>query len=224
MAERFINTSITNSDVFISPDTWLGRLTVNDYQVATIFWNIFLVIIPWFLGWYLINYWDKGRIFKSKKNLAFVSIILFLWLLFLPNTAYLISDIRHISNYCPEDPQFWVCPSRSWMVIFFFTYGAIGWVSLVWVTNQVRSWMNERISKLWSDLLPWLLMPLVSLGLLLGLVNRWNSWEIFIYPLDVFYSILTYFTDMINFMNWLVYTIFLYILYWSGNYLFRRKF
>lgn len=221
MTERFINTSIFNSDIFFSDQSWLGAIKINHYQAITVGWNMLLVAIPWLLIWYLLKYWKKERI-SSWSNRLWAAMIFFIWLLFIPNTAYIITDLRHISGYCPDDPYYLVCPNRVWMIFFFFTYAAVGWVAMVKILQAAQKWIADLLSETCGKIFIFSIIPLISLGLLLGLVNRWNSWEFFIQPYSIYTSILTYFTDMIYFINWAVITGFLFILFWAGDYLFKN--
>lgn len=104
--------------------------------------------------------------------------------------------------------------------MFFFSYSVIGWVAFVYLINQMKILVNEIWGKLAVKIYIWLIAPIVSLGVLLGLINRWNSWEALIYPIAIAKDALKYFTDFVYFKNWIIFTIFLYILYFTGNYLF----
>jgi uncharacterized membrane protein len=109
------------------------------------------------------------------------------------------------------------------MIIFFFTYASIGWVAFVYLLNQMKSFIEMLFNKIVVRIYSIIIIPFVSLGVLLGLLNRWNSWEIFIYPTDFLKNVFIYFTDCIYFMNWLIFTVFLYILYFGGNFLFKER-
>lgn len=223
MIQRYINNSIYNVDNFFKQDRWLFKLKVNDYQVVTIAWNIMLVFVPWVAATALRKlYLRTGLRRPINKLLALV--IFFVWLLFIPNTAYIISEVRHLLDYCPRNAQFQVCEKNAWMSIFFFTYSAIGWIFFVYLLSQMESLLRMMYGKVFSRVFSFIMIPLISLGFLLGLVNRWNSWEFFIYPKQFFSTIPVYWTDPIYFTNWLIFTIFLYILYWGGQWLFKERF
>src|SRR6476469_5643349 len=55
-------------------------------------WNLFLALIP-----YVISYWlhDNGRITENKLKL---SVLLIMWLLFIPNTFYILTDLFHLDD------------------------------------------------------------------------------------------------------------------------------
>ena len=192
--------------------------SVNDYYVISIVWNLFLLIIPFFLCRNLITLWQKSKFSKWHQKL-FAACLCFVWLLFIPNSAYIITDVRHLLNYCPLN-QYKICIESAWMIMFFFSYAVIGWVAFVYLINQMKAVIYEICGSLIGKIYIWLIAPIVSLGVLLGLINRWNSWEVLIYPVAIAKDALTYFTDFMHFKNWIIFTIFLYILYFAGNYLF----
>lgn len=204
----------------LNQSEWASFL-VNGYPLITIAWNIFLLAVPFFLAKILISFWRKTR-FLSFKSKLFGFVLFCVWLLFAPNAAYIISDVRHISGFCPDN-KYLICPENAWMIIFFFTYGIIGWIGHVYLINQ----MKYLIKKLWGKIgvfaYLWLISPIISLGLLLGLVNRWNSWDAFLHPTEVLESAWLYVNDWTYFKNLLIYTIFLYILYFVGDILFVQK-
>jgi len=222
MIKRYINDSIYSVDNFFKEDRWLYKIKINDYQLVTIFWNLFLIIIPFVLGLLLYKFWERTGL-RSFAHKAVALLIWFVWLLFIPNTAYVMSEIRHLINYCPVNSPFQVCEKNAWMILFFFCYSIIGWVSFVYLLNQMKKLLSEIMGNLISYLFIILIIPLIALGFLLGLINRWNSWEFFIYTEKFIDNTLVYFNDPSHFTNLLIFTIFLYILYFAGNFLFKRR-
>lgn len=220
MIAEHISNSNYNLRYIYNNYSWFSKLSINDYPLIVFFWNLFLLLIPYFLVFYLIKYWELTGFKKVyQKIIAFC--VGFIWLIFIPNTAYIITDIRHINNSCFSNSVYMVCSENAWMIMFLFAYAVIGWVAFVFLLNQMKNFIgiifDKKIAKIFINSV----IPLIAWGVLLGLLNRWNSWEIFIYPLDFFSHALLYFTNLIYFTNWLIFTIFLYILYYGGNYLFR---
>jgi uncharacterized membrane protein len=213
---QFVNNSIYSSDKLFTADRWLFRIKVNDYQVVTIFWNIFLAMLPFVLGYILIRYWQKTGLRRWPQKLLGLALWC-AWLLFLPNTAYVISDVRHLLDYCPRDTQFRVCQENAWMPVFFFTYALFGWLSFVYGLTQMKAFIAAATNRIVSQLYILLVIPLIALGLLLGLVNRFNSWDAFMHPQVLSTTILAYYQNSLNFTNLVILSILLYILYGLGH-------
>jgi len=214
------NGRLYNFDNFFHENFWPESFFVNDYPVLVILWNILLLFIPFLLCVYLIKFWQRSGFRKLwQKTLALF--LGFLLLIFIPNTAYIITDVRHLAKYCPISSASHICPENVWMIMFFFVYAIFGWVALVVLLNQMKKFIIEIRSRKIGDIFIWLIIPLISLGVLLGLVSRFNSWEFFLYPTAILESMLVYFIDFVYFMNWLAFTAGLYILYFFGNWLFK---
>ncbi|MFH0951256.1 MAG: DUF1361 domain-containing protein [bacterium] len=211
------NQSKGSLDYFFQNHTsWLSELSINDYPVVMIFWNLFLIIIPWLLCGGLQQYWRQTK-FKTWYHKLGALSLAGLWLLFIPNTAYIITDVRHVVSACSVISDHHVCLQDAWTIAIFFTYAIIGWLAFVWLIKQMR----QLIKKIWKEqgaqIYVGIIIPLVALGVLLGLLNRWNSWEIFGHPLALIQTMALYFTNFAYFGNWLIFSLFLYILYGLGS-------
>lgn len=196
-------------------------MAVNDFPVFFIFWNFFLLLVPLFLGVILINIW-QGKKPKSFFIRSLSLLIWLVWLLFLPNAPYLIADLRHISGYCGLS-YLRICVENGWMPVFFFLYAVLGWIGFVFALWQMKIFLSFIFEKRTVNIIVLGLIPLTALGLLLGLINRFNSWDVFTRPMEVLFGAGLYFTDWLYFRNFLLYTIMFYILYFLGNALFGRR-
>ena len=180
-----------------------------------------MLLIPFFLSRFLIFFWQKTKLKKIQyKLLAFLSGVL--WLLFIPNSAYIITEVRHLLDFCPAN-NFNVCIENAWMIMFFFTYALIGWISYVYLLNQMEYLISMIWPKLGRRIYISTIIPFISLGVMLGLINRWNSWEVFTAPYGLINDLIRYFTDLTYFINWILFTIFLYFLYFVGIYIIKKK-
>lgn len=214
--------SIFSLDKIYRSYRFLSYFSVNDYQLLTIFWNLFLALIPLALYLLLKKYWlSTGLKSLSQKITALT--LFFAWLLFFPNAAYLMTDIRHLLDFCPAGSPFKVCRENAWMIIFFFSYSSVGWV----VYYYLLKLMAELISRIFSKFYYYyifvvLAVPLASLGVLLGLLNRFNSLDVIIFPGQFLAALPLYFTDFNYLVNWMIFTVFLYLLYFGGDVIFRK--
>lgn len=213
---RFINTSFASPELFLR-HVPLWDWQINGYPVIVIMWNVLLAALALWLTYYLtICLQDK----KTKTGrIVWVALA---WLFMAPNTAYLMTDARHIIGYCPWYSYGNVCPENAWMTLFFFAFGALGWITFVWTIRPVVKAIRIRFGELESQLFLGVIFPLCGLGLLLGLVNRWNSWEIITNPLGILATASYYMADLTYLKNWLIITVLLAALYWAGARLFVR--
>lgn len=219
--DRLINNSFLSLEPFYQHSRLINDLTINGYQLFTVVWNLFLTAIPLFVFLYLKKLWRAGRLRNSGQK-VFGLILFFVWLIFLPNAAYIMTDARHLLNYCPAGSLDNVCPENAWMIMFFFAYSACGWVSFYYLLKLMVGLFEEIFNRLAAGCLLFFSIPLVSLGVLLGLLNRFNSWDIFFYPSNLLQAVSVYFSRPAYFIDWLFFTVFLYLLYFTGDAIFRK--
>jgi uncharacterized membrane protein len=135
---------------------------------AYLIWNLFLAWMPVFLALLAWKYKDS-----KIKRFGFSGA----WLLFLPNAPYLVTDLIHLRERPPV--PFW------FDAVLFQSYIGVGllltFVSLSWMQSLVTHLYNRRIS--WIFILS--AIGLSGFGIYLGRVQRWNSWDILINPLNL---------------------------------------
>ncbi|MFH1582939.1 MAG: DUF1361 domain-containing protein [Candidatus Falkowbacteria bacterium] len=219
--DRIIHYSFFSLDNFYDHYPALSKIAINQYQLVTVVWNIFLVLLPLVFYMLLRAYWRRTGLVKFNQKAAAAALFIF-WLLLFPNTAYIITDIRHLLNYCPINSLNKVCSTNAWMIIVFFTYSSFGWVSFYYLLKLMSDLANEIFKRLRPSFFVALIIPITSLGVLLGLLNRFNSWDVFLYPFWLSQVFLVYLLDINYFIDWLIFTLFLYLLYFVGDVIFRK--
>jgi len=131
-------------------------------------WNLFLALVPVFISGLLI----KQRALNYKGVLLFA-----LWLLFLPNAPYLVTDIFHFEQRPPV--PFWfdliLVVSGAWNGIL------LCMISLFRVERFLKITWNSNIV---SKLMP-LIIVLCGYGVYIGRYLRYNSWDVVTEPLGI---------------------------------------
>jgi len=197
-------------------------MSTDDFFVFDIFWNLFLLMIPFFVWLTLFKLWKKNK-YRSLGAKIAAGALFFLWFLFLPNTVYLIVDTRHLFSGCfPNEHQ--VCAGSVWTVFFLFFYACLGWTAFVFLVSRMKIFAEEVIGKKAAGFFVIGIMPLISLGVLLGLVERWNSWDFFFSPGKIIFDAWAQVAEAGLFLDWFLTLMILYALYFGGNYLFKDRF
>lgn len=197
---------------------------VNDYYVAIIFWNIFLALIPCLIAWRLstVYYLKKwGNI--SQMNRLLFGITFLIWFFFFPNAAYLIADIRHLVGYCEVLDFYRSCPAQAWVVPLFFTYALVGIPTFYYALKKMSLVIEKLFGKMARRIFPLLMIPITAMGLMLGLVARFNSWEIVYKPLSILKIAWQYVNSEIMVINILAYTLMLYLVYYGIDFLWKKR-
>jgi len=166
-------------------------------------WNLFLAFVP---------YWITGRMLRDisliENKWKFYS-LLALWLLFIPNAFYIITDLFHLSH---------IGSAPKWydlLLIFSFAWNGLlcGIISLRRVEIMVLVQGAKRISLFVVFLVMWL----CAFGIYIGRFLRFNSWDVLTNP----FSLMAEIADMLvhpfeHGFAWgmtLVYGVFMTLLY-----------
>lgn len=185
-------------------------MEINGYSFLYILWNLFLALLPCWAVYFLSEY--KAL---RKNRIVFTLIFLF-WLFMLPNTAYLFTMVRHLVDYCADYDKYRVCQTGSSMVMFFFTYALIGLPTFYYALNR----MTKLLKKNW---LPVVMIPLTSIGIMFGLYERFNSWDILSRPITLIETTVSYFQTPFLLTDFLTFSIALYIIYYSTNFFWQWR-
>lgn len=141
-------------------------------------WNLFLAWLP------LISAYSAYRLHQSLLGLfQFLSMAAMgIWLVFLPNAPYLITDLVHLAPR--SDIFFWF--DLTMFVAFAVTGLLYGLVSLYWMQQLVFKRVGTLVS--WWFVLG--VLALSSFGVYLGRFQRWNSWDVISNPMGLLTAIL----------------------------------
>ncbi len=137
-----------------------------DYRFLV--WNLILAWIPLILA--LLVY-DRYRRGTALLRLAPAVV---LWLLFLPNAPYIVTDFVHLS--AGSSAPLWLDGVE--LSAFAWTGMLLGFVSLYLLHAVARHRFGARIG--WIGVLG--VLALGSVGVYLGRVKRWNSWDLLTQP------------------------------------------
>jgi uncharacterized membrane protein len=166
-------------------------------------WNIFLAWVPFFFSKYLSAH--KSTV-KWKQF-----VLLAAWLLFFPNSLYIITDLVHLQNNS-------VVP--KWFdVILIFSSAIVGLLMAFASLSKVEEFLNGLFNKRKVAALVMLFLFLGSFGVYLGRFLRWNSWNIINTPFSLLSSVVQRFVFPFEHLRtWgitFILTVVFYLLYLS---------
>jgi uncharacterized membrane protein len=159
-----------------------------------ILWNIFLAIIPFVISSLLLSISNKRKI----NQITFIAIGI-IWLLFLPNSPYIITDLIHIGEvrFAPDLFDSFLLFSSAWTGLL------LGMHSI----NHMEQILSTRYSKKITSTIIVITMFFVSFGIYLGRFLRLNSWDVFASPGYFLGAIKEIFTNKNDFQIALSYTV-----------------
>lgn len=147
------------------------KITHSMYLLFLI-WNLFLAIVP-----YLLSSKIHNNFFDSNKKIQ-NSIYTLIWLLFIPNTFYILTDFTHLHYY--NALQF----SLDLLIISSFSFAGfyVGLLSLHHMYLLTIAKYGEKIGNFFILSISFL----SAFGIYLGRVLRFNSWDIISKPIVLF--------------------------------------
>jgi uncharacterized membrane protein len=140
----------------------------------SLIWNLFLAWLPLVFILLAKRVFQKRLFTTSSFNRIIVFGLTFLWLIFFPNSPYIITDLIHLSHL----PKNLIWFDSICIFVTALTGLAMGFYSLLIFQNIWNQILGKVIT--WLALLSSLVMS--GFGLYLGRVVRLNSWDIFSNP------------------------------------------
>ena len=140
----------------------------HSFEDVSYLWNLFLAWIPFALA--LLIY-DGHR--RGARLIQLLALGL-LWLLFFPNAPYIVTDFKYLAAMTGKTFLF--------EGLLIGTAGStgllLGFMSLYLIQAIVRRAAGAR----YAWLFVFVALGLSSVGVYLGRVLRWNSWDVFVRP------------------------------------------
>jgi uncharacterized membrane protein len=148
------------------------HLAVPQFAYFHLTWNLFLAWLPLAFAFCAVR-------FRASQRRCLICAML--WLLFIPNSPYLVTDLIHLHPRSPVPFWFDIVLVQS----FVLTGLLLGFLSLYLMHQLVTRRYGWR--KGW--LFMFLVLGMTALGVYLGRFERWNSWDLFINPIALFADI-----------------------------------
>ncbi|HEY6063020.1 MAG TPA: DUF1361 domain-containing protein, partial [Chitinophagaceae bacterium] len=150
----------------------LGRMTATgSLEYIFLPWNLFLAFVP-----YCITWWMTKNVSIIENKIKFF-IALAAWLLFIPNSFYIMTDLIHFAHIRTAPKWF------DLLLIFSFAWNGIlfGIISL----RRVETLMALLRGKQFSVFIVFAVMWLCAFGIYIGRFLRYNSWDIITDPFSL---------------------------------------
>lgn len=150
-------------------------------------WNLFLAWVP--LVFTLILRWQCSTM-TGRGRLPLVVFTGLLWLLFLPNAPYIVTDLVHLE--LRHGYPMWA--DMGMIVLFAGTGFMLGFLSVFHLHQIVKArfgWMCGWLFALGT-------LSLAGLGVFIGRFLRWNSWDFIVNPIGVMTDVASHFGNPVS--------------------------
>jgi uncharacterized membrane protein len=144
---------------------WRNRSLDFEYLV----WNLVLAWLPLVFAVRLVTVLQH-KLWSSWEAVT----TSLLWLLFLPNSFYMISDFIHLQDV----RRFDILYDTVMFTSFIYTAVVLGFSSLYLIHMQFRHRFSRRTSAAWIGVV----LFISSVAVYIGRDLRWNSWDVLTNP------------------------------------------
>ncbi|MFS0868816.1 DUF1361 domain-containing protein [Paenibacillus xylanilyticus] len=154
----------------------------NMYQFLT--WDMFLAWVPYIISSCMSYTFNK----KAKKmSLIWMAPMSVGWLFFLPNSAYLFTEILHSFRYfdAQGETRFWINIDFWYNLTLTFAVAILGLLLSTCSIIQIHGVLNKLVNKYINIMVIGAILLLSSLGVYIGRFNRWNSWDVLSRPWQI---------------------------------------
>jgi uncharacterized membrane protein len=160
-------------------------------------WNLFLAWVPFFL--------TKLAQKTATKSKMGTILLLCVWLLFFPNSPYIITDLLHLNGYKQDILWF--------DTLLIFLYAATGLLISLNSLHAAQQIFKAYFGKTTTWFILFTTTLLSGFGIYLGRYCRLNSWDLFSQPLSLFSKIFHQFENPLTFKITFLYGLVLLGLY-----------
>jgi uncharacterized membrane protein len=146
----------------------------NSTFLLFLIWNLFLAYIPYFLSSSIFkNFFNKSK--KTQNSLYGL-----VWLLFIPNSFYILTDFTHL--HFKTTFQF----SLDMLIISSFCF--VGFYVGLLSIHTIRQLVIAKYGNTKGNIFILIISYLSAFGIYLGRVLRFNSWDIISKPIQLAYT------------------------------------
>lgn len=164
---KWLIPSLTFSIVLI-----ILRVAYTGYSTfAWMIWNLFLAIVPLYVSHHATRV-------EKRMNRWLLGIV---WLLFFPNSIYMVTDLFHLS--AREPVPMW------YDLLLLFSTAVNGVIVGLISLNNMEQAMSTMLKKRLLHLSTFGILFLCGYGIYLGRYERWNSWDIVTQPFSLLSSV-----------------------------------
>lgn len=133
-------------------------------------WNTFLAVIPWILSCWLF----RGKGAGVRRVSWWIGLVVFV--AFLPNAPYVLTDIIHLVRMIKEGASIWTITFI--LVPQYLIFMLLGTEAYVLSLINLGHYLRKQGQARWVLIAELGLHALCAIGIYLGRFPRFNSWDI----------------------------------------------
>jgi len=148
--------------------SWQEFVEARGATYIFLIWNLLLAWIPYIAALQFSKMHSRGSGWLS------MALCFGIWLLFLPNAPYIITDFLHFGHKPPI--PLW------YDMVLLFSFASTGLLLGLLSLRNMHQTLQKQFSKGFAKAIILASIGLSGFGIWLGRFQRWNSWDIFTRP------------------------------------------
>lgn len=137
-------------------------------------------------------------ILRKKLNTLLYILLFFLWLIFLPNSVYLITDLQHLPNQLIKAKD----GEQLLLLIQYAILASLGIMTYAYSLEPISNVFKRlRLPEVRREILYIFINYIIAFGVMVGKFQRTHSWYIFTNPAGTFNDLLKTLTS-IELLGW----------------------
>lgn len=141
-----------------------------------LFWNLLLAWVPLIFVWML-----RGQLKRKSWKEPVPVIYTLLWLGFLPNSFYLMSDLIHLQRVESAG----VLLDAVLFLSFIWNGMVAGILSIIWVHQAILKRRGRTVAAVVISIV----LLLTSFAIYIGRNLRWNTWDVLVNPFGILFDV-----------------------------------
>lgn len=154
----------------------IRMLVTGSTRLSFLVWNLFLAWLP-----LLFAVWLYNRLRKKRPPVWQDGVFALLWLGFLPNSFYLISDLIHLQS----SGEVGLLYDTAMLTSFVINGLLLGYISLFIVHRLLKRFVSNNVAFVTAQFV----LLLCAFAIYLGRYLRWNTWDILINPAGLVFDV-----------------------------------
>ncbi|MGQ8872551.1 DUF1361 domain-containing protein [Paenibacillus sp. TSA_86.1] len=156
------------------------RAKLGSNMYAFLGWDMFLAWVPFVISTIIALVFQGKAMRLGWLGKTLTVLLGLIWLFFLPNAAYLFTEMLHAFRYFSVQPgsPFWFNMDFWYSLTLTFAVAVVGLLLSTRSVMQIQQVLHRFVHRFVCWMVVGVILLLSSLGVYIGRFNRWNSWDI----------------------------------------------
>lgn len=143
-------------------------------------WDIFLAWVPFLISTMIALIFRRKAVRPGWLGMTLTGLLGLSWLFFLPNAAYLFTEMLHGFRYFIAQPEsaFWFEMDFWYSLTLTFGVAIVGLMISTCSIRQIEHVLRLFVHRFVCWIIVGFILLLSGVGVYIGRFNRWNSWDI----------------------------------------------